>query len=55
MDLDCSPEEPEKYEINSSRDVIIWDPEKCNINDVIAIADYLLPLGTELIMNKSSH
>jgi hypothetical protein len=39
------PEEREKYEINHSRDMIIWDPDKCGINDEIAIADYMLPSG----------
>ena len=43
------PEEREKYEINHSRDMIIWNPDKCAINDEIAIADYLLPSGSELI------
>jgi hypothetical protein len=37
----ASPEEREKYEINQSRTMIVWDPEKCEINDEIHIADYL--------------
>ena len=37
----ASPEERELYEINQSRTVIIWDPEKSGINDEIRIADYL--------------
>lgn len=36
-------EEREKYEINRSRTMIIWDPEKCGINDELRIADYLGP------------
>ena len=36
-----SPEEREKYEINHNRDMIIWDPDKCTINEEIAIADYI--------------
>lgn len=40
----ASPEERKKYEINQSRTMIIWDPEKCAINDEIRIADYLGPL-----------
>jgi len=37
------PEEREKYEINQSRTMIIWDPAKCSINDELRIADYLGP------------
>jgi hypothetical protein len=40
---DASPEEREKYEINQSRTMIIWDPDKCAINDEVRIADYLGP------------
>jgi hypothetical protein len=36
-------EEREKYEINRSRTMIIWDPDKCSINDELRIADYLGP------------
>lgn len=34
-------EDREKYEINQSRTMIIWDPEKSGINDEIRVADYL--------------
>ena len=37
----ASPAEREKYEINPSRTMIIWDPEKCAINDELRVADYL--------------
>ena len=37
------PEEREKYEINQSRTMITWDPDKCAINDEVCIADYLGP------------
>lgn len=40
---DASPEEREKYEINRNRTMIIWDPDKCAINDEVRIADYLGP------------
>jgi hypothetical protein len=33
--------EREKFEINRSRTMIIWDPDKCGINDEIRIMDYL--------------
>jgi hypothetical protein len=37
----AAPEEREKYQINRQRTMIIWDPDKCGINDEIRIADYL--------------
>jgi hypothetical protein len=40
---DASPEEREKYEINRDRTMIVWDPDKCAINDEVRIADYLGP------------
>ena len=39
----ASPEEREKYEIDRSRTMVIWDPAKCAINDEVRIADYLGP------------
>lgn len=33
----------EQYEINRSRTTIIWDPDKCCINDKVRIVDYLCP------------
>jgi hypothetical protein len=38
----ASPEDREKYEISQDRKMIIWDPEKCSINDEVRIDDYLL-------------
>lgn len=37
----ATPEEREKYQINRSRTMILWDPDQCGINDGIRIADYL--------------
>jgi hypothetical protein len=37
------PEEREKYEISQDRKIIIWDPDKCSINDEVQIDDYLRP------------
>jgi len=37
-----------KFEINQSRTMIIWDPDKCGINDEISIADYLGPARDEI-------
>ena len=36
-------EEREKYEINQSRTMLIWNPNRCAINDELRIADYLSP------------
>lgn len=40
----ASPGEREKYEINQNRTMLIWDPEKCDINDELRINDYLGPV-----------
>ena len=37
----ATPEEREKYEISQDRKMIIWDPDKCSINDEVRIDDYL--------------
>jgi len=39
----ASPEERAKYEISHDRTMIIWDPDKCAINDEVRISDYLEP------------
>ena len=39
----ASEEDRNKFQINQSRTMIIWDPDKCGINDEISIADYLGP------------
>jgi len=39
----AEPEEREKFEISRDRTMIIWDPEKCAINDEISIFDLLGP------------
>jgi len=44
----ASAEDRNKFEINQSRTMIIWDPDKCGINDEISIADYLGPTRDEL-------
>lgn len=36
----ASVEDREKFEISQSCTMIIWDPEKCGINDEISIVDY---------------
>lgn len=37
----AEPAEREKYEISQDRKMIVWDPDKCAINDEIRIDDYL--------------
>jgi len=37
----AATEEREKYEISRDRKMIIWDPDKCSINDEVRIDDYL--------------
>lgn len=44
----AAPEEIAKYEITRDRRMIIWDPDKCAINDEIAIIDYLGPSRKDL-------
>ena len=39
----AAPEEREKFEIGRNRTMIIWDPDKCAINDEVCVADYLGP------------
>lgn len=41
----ASDEDRDRFEINQSRTMIIWDPDKSGINDEIRIADYLGPTG----------
>jgi hypothetical protein len=41
----AAPEEREKYEISRDRRMLIWDPDKCAINDELRLADYLGPCG----------
>jgi hypothetical protein len=39
----ASAEDREKYELDRSRTMVIWDPDKCAINDEVRVADYLGP------------
>jgi hypothetical protein len=45
--FNVQPEEREKYEINQSRTMLIWDPNKCAINEEVRIADYLCPVSKD--------
>lgn len=42
----AAPEEREKYEISQDRKMVIWDPDKCSINDEVRVDDYL-PIRSE--------
>ena len=37
----AEPKEREKFEISRDRTMLIWDPEKCAINDELRVKDYL--------------
>ena len=43
----ASAEDRQKFEISQSRTMIIWNPDKCGINDEINITDYLGPAREE--------
>lgn len=44
----AEPEERVKFEITRDRRMIVWDPDRCAINDEVAIIDYLGPSRQEL-------
>jgi len=35
------PEERDKFELDRTRTMVIWNPDKCAINDEVRVADYL--------------
>jgi len=37
----ATPEAREMYTINRSRTMLLWDPDKCEINDELRVMDYL--------------
>jgi len=39
--LDASPQEREKYVLSDDRQLIIWDPEMSEINEILHLSDYL--------------
>ncbi|MCS7178930.1 MAG: hypothetical protein RML46_05980 [Anaerolineae bacterium] len=41
----ADPGEREKFEISRNRTMIVWDPEKCAINEEVSIFDFLGPAG----------
>lgn len=43
----ADPQEIAKYEISRDRTEIIWDPDKCAINDEVRVRDYLGPCSKD--------
>ena len=43
----ADPKEIAKYRISRDRTEIIWDPDKCAINDEVRVKDYLGPCRKE--------
>ncbi len=39
----ADPQDREKYEVSRNRKMIIWNPDKCTINDELRLVDYLGP------------
>ena len=37
----ASPEEREKFELDRTGTMVIWNPDRCAINDEVRLADYL--------------
>jgi hypothetical protein len=37
----ASAEDRGKYELNRTRTAVIWNPDRCTINDELRVADYL--------------
>jgi len=38
---DANPEEREKFVLSDDRQLIIWDPEESEINEILRLSDYL--------------
>jgi hypothetical protein len=39
--FNASREDREKYELNRARTAVVWNPDRCGINDEMRVADYL--------------
>ncbi len=46
--------EREKYKINQTKRMLVWDPSECEINEEIRIEDYLGPTNAEMETNKGT-
>ena len=43
----AAPEHRNQFEINARRTMVIWNPDKCGINDELRLEDYLGPVTIE--------
>lgn len=50
----AKPVEREKYKINQTKRMLVWDPAECEINEEIRIEDYLGPTNAEVENNKGT-
>ena len=41
----AKPADREKYKINQTKRMLVWDPAKCEINEELRIEDYLGPVN----------
>jgi hypothetical protein len=43
----AKPVEREKYKINQTKRMLVWNPSECEINEEIRVEDYLAPAKAE--------
>jgi hypothetical protein len=48
----AKPTEREKYKINQTKQMLVWNPSECEINEEIRIEDYLGPTKMEVELNE---
>jgi len=48
----AKPTEREKYKINQTKRMLVWDPSECEINEEIRIEDYLGPTKADVETNE---
>ncbi|MEP7137354.1 MAG: DUF2442 domain-containing protein [Chloroflexota bacterium] len=46
----AKPAEREKYKINQTKRMLVWDPSECEINEELRVEDYLGPVTAEAEM-----
>lgn len=49
---EAPPEERAKFEFNSERTGLIWDPEKTTINDEVFVRSYLGPYPSDAVRDE---
>lgn len=50
----AKPVEREKYKINQTKRMLVWDPAQCEINEEVRIEDYLGPTNAEVETNEGT-